>query len=963
VYCLAAETGTLVWKFRGAPADRPDRRQLGNGHLVSFWPVRGGAVIQDGIVYFGSGIWPTFGIFIYALDVETGKVKWTNNDLNYIANVSADHDLHIEAALSPQGMFAASGGKLLVPNGRAMPAGLDLATGRLIYYTQGCRNGDSRVAAHGNFGFVGKSGVINLQDFREVGSKWVGRGSQPPEGYSFKQFKQVDMKESTWPPYKFVVACDASSAFKNGLAYGMENGTVYAYDVTHPKMGTSEVQFYDVKVKPLSWEPPLIWSFKTPFTGTSCPVIVAGNRIYASARNRIIAVDGAEGRQQIAWDKEVKGTPSSFAAADGKLFVATKEGWLHCFGEGPAGRTYDDKPLALESSTDGVKGSAELLLKATGITSGYCLVLGLNDGRLVEDILNQTALKVLAVDDDASRIEALRIRFERAGLLGGGRVELFTGSPWGFQFPPYIASLIVSEKPVSSAKLKTGIGRLFSTLHPYGGTLCLQMADKDAVEFGRVVTSANLAKAVVQRQGDLSLLRREGPLPGSSAWTHQKADAAGTACSQDELVRAPLGCLWYGDIPDSFNAYKRAGSGGRVYALQQHNRAGVLSAYDAYTGRFLWKNRVEGGLVHFAAMPDAVYAAGNGKCFAYEPETGKQLNVFTFGNPTNSHVREIRVGGDVIVLMCSDTVSTWHTALQDGMRAQTLIGLDRSTGTELWRRRTTASYNIDALAVDAGMVFCVDHPAFDDAWIAAQKAGKSTRTESTTLALDARTGKVIWSKGNAYILPDRHSKGSCGIRDDWLAYAPEKGIIVSGRFKSASGYEAKSGKVLWENKEIYPTAYNPVILYFRPTPLVVRRGQLAFSDGSTFDMTSGNPVTPIFRREAHGCNSAVASVHLLMIRDSTVSYTDIEEGKIYHTRNVRSGCVNNLIAADGLLSVPEASASCICNYPIQTSFAMMYMPETAAWSGTTPLQMTPPPALPGKDSRGSGTEGTPQPRK
>jgi hypothetical protein len=28
LYCLAAQTGTQVWKFRGAPPDRPDRRHL-----------------------------------------------------------------------------------------------------------------------------------------------------------------------------------------------------------------------------------------------------------------------------------------------------------------------------------------------------------------------------------------------------------------------------------------------------------------------------------------------------------------------------------------------------------------------------------------------------------------------------------------------------------------------------------------------------------------------------------------------------------------------------------------------------------------------------------------------------------------------------------------------------------------------------------------------------------------------
>jgi outer membrane protein assembly factor BamB len=73
LYCLDAQTGALRWKSRGTPADRPDRRQIGNGRLVSFWPVRGGPVVVDGVVCFGAGVWSIFGVFVHALDADTGK--------------------------------------------------------------------------------------------------------------------------------------------------------------------------------------------------------------------------------------------------------------------------------------------------------------------------------------------------------------------------------------------------------------------------------------------------------------------------------------------------------------------------------------------------------------------------------------------------------------------------------------------------------------------------------------------------------------------------------------------------------------------------------------------------------------------------------------------------------------------------------------------------------------------------
>ena len=39
------------------------------------------------------------------------------------------------------------------------------------------------MAVHGRYAFVGKEGVLNLDDLREVGSRWAGRGNNKPDGY------------------------------------------------------------------------------------------------------------------------------------------------------------------------------------------------------------------------------------------------------------------------------------------------------------------------------------------------------------------------------------------------------------------------------------------------------------------------------------------------------------------------------------------------------------------------------------------------------------------------------------------------------------------------------------------------------------------------------------------------------------------------------------------------------------
>ena len=127
VYCLDVSTGKLCWKFRAVP--RP-RKTLGNGRLISVWPVRGGPVVADDRVYFAAGVWPFEGVFVYALDAETGRVVWRNDRLGYLYG-QQPHAAEALAGLTPQGYLVVNGDELVVPCGSAFPAVLDRATGEL----------------------------------------------------------------------------------------------------------------------------------------------------------------------------------------------------------------------------------------------------------------------------------------------------------------------------------------------------------------------------------------------------------------------------------------------------------------------------------------------------------------------------------------------------------------------------------------------------------------------------------------------------------------------------------------------------------------------------------------------------------------------------------------------------------------------------------------------------------------
>ena len=72
VYCLRADTGELIWRFRGAPQDR---RMMAFDQLESVWPVHGNILVRDGIAWFvaGRSNYLDSGLRLYRLNPKTGE--------------------------------------------------------------------------------------------------------------------------------------------------------------------------------------------------------------------------------------------------------------------------------------------------------------------------------------------------------------------------------------------------------------------------------------------------------------------------------------------------------------------------------------------------------------------------------------------------------------------------------------------------------------------------------------------------------------------------------------------------------------------------------------------------------------------------------------------------------------------------------------------------------------------------
>ena len=651
LYCLKSGDGSLVWKFRGG---RSDRKVLGNGRVISMWCARGGPVVADGRIYFAAGIWPMMGVFIYALDAETGGVVWENDSSAFMFMLQP-HTSPAFAGVAPQGCLVAAGEKLLVPNGRAVPACFDRETGRLEYY--------------------------HLAKYGKIGSHAVASNGT----YYFSGGRFFDVDNGTgglaltkdWKPYDDSV----TPVMDDNVSYTVWQGRLRALKI---EMGEVTDRLGTPYLAPVAEE---LWR------------IEAGDRVHLKAGPRLFTTDNesimavtvpeAEGEPEISWEAALEAEPHSVIAADGKLFVSTLNGTVLCFGgERFTSATYLNAPrLRPDVDDDAARRAADVLTR-TGVTEGYCVAFGLTDGRLVEELARQSKLHVIAMDADAEKVDRVRRRLDATGLLGE-RVEILCADPRELELPPYLASLVVSEDLKSGGSVPESrlMEQVMTVLRPYGGVACLPVVRESHDTFARAMREL-FAVETVTRKGDYTLVTREGALRGAGDWTHQYADAANTVVSKDERVRLPLGVLWFGGSTHE-NVLPRHGHGpspqvvdGRLFI----EGPDTMRAMDVYTGRVLWEVELPGlGQAYnqtwhqpganavgsnYASTSDGVYVAYGEKILRLDPSTGETMSEFTVpasaGAEERAPVGMVVVCGDVLVAVVSPMCFDWDPQFTRG---------------------------------------------------------------------------------------------------------------------------------------------------------------------------------------------------------------------------------------------------------------------------------------------------------
>ncbi|HXG63128.1 MAG TPA: PQQ-binding-like beta-propeller repeat protein [Planctomycetota bacterium] len=935
--CLDAERGALLWSVRGGPSDR---RVLGHERLVSSWPARGAPVVADGVVYFAAGIWPFMGTFLHAVDARTGRVLWTN-DGDGALYIPQPHNADAFAGVAPQGPLAVSGEWLLVPGGRSVPACYDRRTGRLVHFrlAEGNRKGGFDVTAAGRVYFCGGS------MFDRESGLWVADLGRP------------------------LVAADGDVWWadrKEGLRRLALPSAIEIVE-TKDRRGRTVRRARARLERPDEFDGPRVEA-----------LLRAGPRLYAGTEGRLYAVD-LEDPERRVWEAPIEGAPLSLAAAGGRLFAATKEGRIYCFGaenRPPAVHPWRAEPLGETPAGD----RARRILQGAGVREGYAAVWGLGDGDLVVELVRQSGLRILAVDPDPVRVAAFRGRLAAAGLYGD-RVEAHVGDPCEFPWPPYGADLAVADEALAAGTAIDGrfAEALFRLLRPYGGTASFP-ADAPAAEaFSRFVRTGELR----EREAEGRRIFVRGPLPGAADWTHEHADAANTRVSRDRIVKAPLGLLWFGG-PSNEGILPRHGHGPQPQVIEGRlliEGVDKLRALDIYTGRLLWEAPLPGvgkffdNTLHqpganasgtnFISTRDGIYVAYGRSCVKLDPATGARIGEFTL--PPGPHAKDpplwgyINVVGDYLIGGAEPLGG--HEALrgktpeggddpddddddlfmrrllhalgdQDAMSSsRRLAVLDRFTGKPLWTAEARSGFRHNAVCAGGGRLYAIDRLSGMQA-ARLKRDGAPEPPPPRLVVFDLATGRVLWETEEK-------------VFGTWLSYSEEHDVLVeAGRVARDTlkdeprGMRARrgaDGRVLWERREY-------------SGPAMIRGGTVFMADRAC-DLRTGEPlkrVHPVTLESVpwtwtrnYGCNTPMASEHLLTFRSGAAGYFDLaRDGGTGNLGGFRSGCTNNLVVAGGLLVAPDYTRTCTCSYQNQGSLALVPMPENEMWTffGSTDLR-------------------------
>ncbi len=954
VYCLSAEDGHALWDFNAAPEPR---RVIGNGQIISLWPVRTGVLVDGDRLFFGAGIFPYHSPTLNALNAKTGQsIPWKDHvDKDWIG-------------LSPQGYLLRHSRGLVVPCGRSMPLFVDGETGKPIFKIDKQVGSDlhtSGASATGDYGVV-------VGDVVHVGSQNTAYGIDVTTGDLRSRWTQVHrLVASPESYYVFNLPPLPSALTKAGVA---EFEGITALD--RAKLDKMPVR------APAGIAPSVRW--RSPRAGVVA-IILAGDQLIAGCRGEVAILSASDGKE--LWKAKVDGDAVGLTVANGRLLVSTTHGVIHAFAFGPGTAAPVVAQVAADTSA-AIRQTAEAIIRESGVRRGYALVSGPDAVALACEIARQTELRITCVERDPQQLLVSRNRVHATGLYGS-RVTVQLGTADKIPYPDYAANLVVQLDPAGT--MAAPAPEMLRVIKPCGGVLLSRSVELSQMPDAWKSEGVFSRAAGVSPQSPPWTKFVRGKLEGSGWWTHAFADAGGTGSSGDQRIKGNLSVLWFGEpgAGEAVERHQRAmsplASNGRVFfqGWGFTERKNTIICFDAYNGLRYWEREIPGALrVRMSAVSgnlacddDNLYVAAGSKCERLDAATGATKAIYEAPHGADG---TDRTWGHIAVsngILFGSTTSTDAAPNAQELRNGTVLGasniglrfsdavfaFDVSSGQQLWIHRgkeirdSTIVANgtrlffaenrgpatlLPARSPDGGMFWhtpAAKGSGDNDAGTTVDRLGKVVKKVAPeplirrVLALEAATGKVAWEKD--VDLTDcgvwgasASTREAAGFRE-LQALCKDDILMFAAEFNQHGGADRED---LLRRKAVTLSTADGSPVWSKVVgnlnrPIILRGSLLA---GNVLrDLHTGEPLEKYDARTSKNvpwtilnggaCGTPSASDSMVFYRKGSTAWRGVDDGAGAQFLGIRPGCFINILPVGGVVVQPEASSGCTCSYSIQ----------------------------------------------
>jgi len=638
------------------------------------------------------------------------------------------------------------------------------------------------------------------------------------------------------------------------------------------------------------------------------------------------------------WSADVQGRAYGLAAARGRLLVSTDTGYIYCFAETPAAGTPGKHPNAIEAPQPiavpctnadlrkRLAAAAERIARLAEGPRGYCLLLGDKSPILAAELVKHTEWQIVCRIADSARAAEAHRKLDASGLRG--------------------VRVAVHEGPLDRMAYTDG---LFNVVVDVAAAI----GDKPAAARAEALRVTRPGSLAVLGPDQADVVRTPRPT-GIGEWTHTYADVGNTASTGETHVAGKLTLQWFG-LPGPKEILDRhhrntppLAKAGRLFVPGD----GVVFGVDSHNGAILWRSKVAGArrlgvFLDCGAMcvdDKYLYVADPERCVAMNVRTGKVARTLpmpaarTAGTPMSwgyiARTGDLLVGSATLPTAAYRAVSReadlelWY----DHMKLVTsrgMFALNAASGKPRWTYACGQAVILNTtITIGDGRIYFIESHS------PAAVADKLGRMEMETfqagpnflVAVNLADGSQAWRL--PLDLADNRLIAYINYADDTLILSGNR-YIDKKLWYFVRALDADNGREKW--KASHNSGYGPKGGHGEQNRHPVIVGQTVFSWPVRYDLKTGNPVKGWqFSRHGHGCGNVSASTDSLFWRGGNPWKHDLRPGgrPSAITAVSRPGCFINILPADGMLLIPEASSGCTCDFPIQAS--MGFVPAKAS---------------------------------